>query len=34
MVMSFAKLPVLQPRDLNRACGFYQSEGVAKLIHS
>ena len=25
---------VLQPHDLDRACGLYQSVGVAKLIHS
>ena len=33
--MSFALLPFqLQPRDLDRDCGLYQSAGVAKLIHS
>ena len=34
--MNIAELPfqLLQPRDLDRGCGLYQSVGVAKLIRS
>ena len=32
--MNFAVLLLLQPRDLDRGCGLYQSVGVAKLNRS